>query len=508
VEIRAMMGKIGLVLAAAKAMSKFATNLVSSRMTRDDHEEDLCVAEQVDEDSSPEEMAAAALRTYKRLARQAWQKEVEHELRVYYTHSTTEQLTLAQFSQLLQRWNSEMGWSEEHQLLLAMMDLKAPWLISDEQLQLWLCATLHLLDEEVSVEVLDELMPLDGVRFLAARPDTTKKPSNRTPLVRRAWMGHLFKCYASNIHDTRFVKQPDFEQLTLVAGCKQIKGPLRKAYDLQDLYDWSDSEFAGWQESQQSDALLPAMQTTPDATQLVVAAREARSKLGSLAAQRRLTVNRNMTDGAGGLDQKLFHRFFKRYDLDMSGMIEDAEHFKCLTLSLLTTLHVSLPVSIVDQRMQGPILTMLTGNHAWSTDEYQEWFVATFLSRANTLSDPPAYTLNAVDDNLGRSGASGTQCNSTQPFALDETEKTRSNASGATYDENSATYDEKDAAGSNARPVCLVCFNLVSEVETCIFVPCGHQCACLSCAQVLEKCPICNNAATAVKVFHSYYEES
>jgi len=402
VEIFAIMDKIGLVLSAAKAMCRFATTLVTSRMSSDDDERSDLLSEQVDELSTPQEMAAAALEIYTRLKHEVWQKEMVHELRVYYTHSTTGQLTLMQFSQLLKRWNSEMEGKEEQQLLLAMMDLNAPWYIADEQLQLWLTATLYLLDDEVSLEVLDELMPLEGVSFLAARSDIVPEPSNKPPLVRRAWITQLFNRYASKSTNTKFMRQEAFQRLALAAGCDQIKGSLlpdRSTYSLQDLYDWSDREFKGWCEDRLSHALLGAMQdklgTTEDITQfqlnLFPVAREARQKLAVLASQRSLCINQRLD--AQRAVEECGSELFGLYDYTGDGTIESKSDMRQFIYQVVTELQQKHMATL--EELQGPVLDALTlageieiaeDPLQWSQTQALRWLVEHILPPSSSES--------------------------------------------------------------------------------------------------------------------------
>ena len=48
---------------------------------------------------------------------------------------------------------------------------------------------------------------------------------------------------------------------------------------------------------------------------------------------------------------------------------------------------------------------------------------------------------------------------------------------------------------------CKICLNSVADV---VFVPCGHLCSCISCAQSLRKCPICRvKIEKAIKTYLS-----
>ena len=53
--------------------------------------------------------------------------------------------------------------------------------------------------------------------------------------------------------------------------------------------------------------------------------------------------------------------------------------------------------------------------------------------------------------------------------------------------ESSVSLEERMKLFEDQRQ-CKICFNAVADV---VFVPCGHLCSCISCAESLRKCPIC-----------------
>jgi len=55
--------------------------------------------------------------------------------------------------------------------------------------------------------------------------------------------------------------------------------------------------------------------------------------------------------------------------------------------------------------------------------------------------------------------------------------------------EKDATHEDQLATDENDRSDCKVCYT--NKIIT-VFVPCGHMCACMSCANMLPSCPLCN----------------
>ena len=67
-----------------------------------------------------------------------------------------------------------------------------------------------------------------------------------------------------------------------------------------------------------------------------------------------------------------------------------------------------------------------------------------------------------------------------------------------------AMPEETNAAGPAAKKFkseeCKICYDKVIDS---VFVPCGHVAACITCADKLEACPICQVVCVAFKMFHA-----
>jgi hypothetical protein len=76
-------------------------------------------------------------------------------------------------------------------------------------------------------------------------------------------------------------------------------------------------------------------------------------------------------------------------------------------------------------------------------------------------------------------------------------------------EQGAAVREEGIAAApepAKAAPDASICCVCLDSERTCVFVPCGHKCACRGCADAImateQNCPLCRTACTvAVTVF-------
>ena len=84
------------------------------------------------------------------------------------------------------------------------------------------------------------------------------------------------------------------------------------------------------------------------------------------------------------------------------------------------------------------------------------------------------------------------------PFASNNNLREASSASQATQNEIRLRPEELDVRDSD---LCTIC---MSNPIDCLILECGHMSACLTCAKLLSKCPICREQITRlVKAFRS-----
>ena len=65
---------------------------------------------------------------------------------------------------------------------------------------------------------------------------------------------------------------------------------------------------------------------------------------------------------------------------------------------------------------------------------------------------------------------------------------------------SAATHTAEPVAKKFKSEECKICYDKVIDS---VFVPCGHVAACITCADKLEACPICQIVCVAFKMFHA-----
>ena len=71
-----------------------------------------------------------------------------------------------------------------------------------------------------------------------------------------------------------------------------------------------------------------------------------------------------------------------------------------------------------------------------------------------------------------------------------------------TEPEEEEKTEYQDVLAKDASEECSICF---VNAKAAAFVPCGHECVCISCAEQCEQCPVCRNSLSGetkfIKIF-------
>lgn len=59
---------------------------------------------------------------------------------------------------------------------------------------------------------------------------------------------------------------------------------------------------------------------------------------------------------------------------------------------------------------------------------------------------------------------------------------------------------EHDQHGQQVADLCAVC---LTNHCSAVFAQCGHMCACISCAERMDKCPICRAKTRVIRVYRT-----
>jgi len=354
-----------------------------------------------------------------------WISGLSSELWAHFSQgSRAGELTMLQFTKLLDAWNPDYTPEDVEALLNALKESSAeePWEISERRFEIWVAATFGVFDHEVQIAVLDELTaPLTTFGALGGQdtffnffPEQSEQMVEEVPLVLRACGMQLFIDYGvgSCLSTGEFAHRVEPSNLKAIVEGLECEESLSTHHPLHrdDFYEWLRECFRNMEEDTILQHLLHLRRgKAEDVPQRILLnlASIARSLwrvrlsgldqpgVGSLSYMQveaahhaanigtEIDFNASMDSQHPDLDGQ-FKKAFAQYLLNDDGFIRSAEDFQFLTVSLCSQLKQQgvLQDEIgMHKALETPLITISRAAYVWSKEEYQEWFAGTFIDK-------------------------------------------------------------------------------------------------------------------------------
>ena len=389
-------------------------------------------------------------KTAKAIAHEKWLEELADELQAYYQNQeqmcvTSEGfsgMTLVCFARLVAAWDPRMNRTDFQHLLGCMKNDEQPWMVSSRAFKLWTSHTFGAFTEDVCVQALESVTPIDMPSRLQMRvkaatcvrnwlmkedePCWTQKEKSDVSLKKRIWANQLLEvaCEKESSGAIKTMNSSMFFNIATEAmgdtEARKACTDTEKLWDAQGIGIWLES--TGLSRRDFNAVMLRLMaskQIVRDEHQLQLSRMRTHTsvQMGMELARchdstwmsdelmpmneimKTVAMPEALTMGGGdavedvvatktdepaltAFDPATFDAVMNRYDLDQSGRIDSESLMPC-TLNLV----LKLQIGVNPMDMEAAVEALVAGieNKAdepeecmMTQEEYKAWFIESF----------------------------------------------------------------------------------------------------------------------------------